>query len=232
MIETVFAHTALTETHAAIFRNIVSLRVSEDLFDDLSDQPADWQAAIALEMATKLPPAASAVPIIHRPFEEATWNDAIGYPFRHWMRSRYSDGSFGVWYGGDTLESTVHETVHHWRSGLLADAGFDAPGIRAERKVYTVQCDAALVDLRPALPHCPALVHPDDYSLTQQIGAKLAREGHPGLIAQSARGPGNVLAVLNPRVLSKPQTHCFLSYVTTADGVVVEREPGTPWLRF
>mgnify|MGYP001379564184 CR=1 FL=1 len=42
MSEDVFAHAGLADTHADLMRNIVSLRVSQDLFDDLSDRPADW----------------------------------------------------------------------------------------------------------------------------------------------------------------------------------------------
>ena len=231
MSEDVFAHAGLAETHADLMRNIVSLRVSQDLFDDLSDRPADWDAAIALEVATKPPAFTSAQPVLHRPFEEARWNDAIHYPFRHWMRSRYSDGSFGVWYGADSIETTVHETVHHWRSGFLRDAGFTRPGIRVERKLYRVRCDAALLDLRPALAHAPALVDPADYSLTQQIGARLHREGHPGLVSRSARCDGDIHGVLNPGVLSDPRQVCFLTYFTTDTGVAVEREPGRVWMR-
>jgi hypothetical protein len=230
VIEDVFARLGLAETHRDLVRNIVSLRVSEHLFDDLSDAPADWDAAIALELATKPRLFVSPEPIIDRPFEEALWNDAIGYPFKNWMRSRYSDGSFGVWYGADTIETTVHETAYHWRTQLLQDAGFTQPGITIERKLCRVRCDAALVDLRPAVAHFPALVDATDYSLTQQVGAKLRREGHPGLVSRSARCAGDIFAVLNANVLSHPRQAMFLTYRTTSAGVAVEREPGVAWL--
>lgn len=230
MIRNVFAQIGLAETHADLARNIVSIRVSQDLFDDLSDAPGDWQAAIDLELLTKPRLFASSLPIIDRPFEEALWNDAINYPFKNWMRSRYSDGSYGVWYGADTLETTVHETVHHWRTGFLQDAGFTQPGIRIERKLYRVRCDAAVLDLRPLVARFPALVDPTDYTLTHQVGAKLHREGHPGLVSKSARCDGSVYTVLNARVLSTPSQLCFLTYVTTASGVAVEREQGVVWM--
>jgi hypothetical protein len=211
-------------------RNIVSLRVSQDLFDDLSDRPADWDAAIALELATKPPAFTSAQPVLHRPFEEARWNDAIHYPFRHWMRSRYSDGSFGVWYGADSIETTVHETVHHWRSGFLQDAGFTRPGIRVERKLYRVRCDAALLDLRPALAQVPALVDPADYSLTQQIGARLHREGTPAwcrarpvAMATSTRCSTPACCPIRARCAFSPTHH--------RHRCGVEREPGRVWMR-
>ena len=230
MIENVFAQIGLAETHGDLVRNIVSLRVSEHLFDDLSETLADWNTAVDLEMATKPRLFVSQRPIIDRPFEEAWWNDAIGFPFKHWMRSRYSDGSFGVWYGSDTIETTVFETAYHWRAKLLQDAGFTHPGIRIERKLYQVRCDASLVDLRPAVERFQALVDPDDYTLTHQVGAKLHREGHPGLVSKSARCEGDVYSILNARVLSNPRQAMFLTYTTTMTGIAVEREPGVVWL--
>ena len=97
--------------------------------------------------AVQPPTFTSAQPVIDRPFEAAAWDDALGYPFRHWLRSRFSDGSFGLWYGADTIETSVQESVHHWRAGLLGDAGFTQPGIEIERGLYRVRLDAALSHL-------------------------------------------------------------------------------------
>jgi hypothetical protein len=232
VIDNVFECIGVADTHGDVFRNIVSIRVSQDLFDDLSDDPKAWASAINLELATKPPEFKSPIPIIDRPFEEAAWNEAIGYPFTHWMRSRYSDGSFGVWYGSASLEISVHETAHHWRAGLLADAGFLRPGIKIERKIYQVRCDAMLIDLRPAVSIFPALVDPTNFSLTHQMGARMHREGQPGLVTKSARCEGDVYAMFNAKVLSAPRHTGYLSYTTTAHGVDVERQLGTIWMSF
>ncbi len=225
-MEAIFAGLRLADTHEELFRNIVSLRITENLFDDLSDNHADWNTAIELELQTKPATYISVTPIIHRPFEEAAWNEAIGFPFRTWSRSRYSDGSFGVWYGSDTIETTIYETVYHWRNSLLADAGFTAPGIKIDRRVHLVRCDAALIDLRSLVKQHPMLVDATDYTLTHQVGGRLHREGHPGLLTKSARCKGDVYAIMNPAVLSNPHPHCYLTYTTTESGVEVERNPG------
>lgn len=225
-LDGIFARLKLVDTHGDLYRNIVSLRVTVDLFDDLSDEAEDWLAAIALELQTKPATYVSYTPIIHRPFEEAAWDEAIGFPFRRWTSSRFSDGSFGVWYGADSVTTTIHETVYHWRYGLLADAGFIEPGIRIERRVHLVRCDAALVDLRNAVSKHPTLVDKNDYTLTHQVGGRLHREGHPGLVTLSARCKGAVFAILNPAVLANPRYHCYLTYTTTESGVDVERTPG------
>jgi hypothetical protein len=227
--DNLFQGLALTDVHQDIYRNIVSLRNSENLFDDLSDNSEDWQAAIDFEIASKPTPFISEAPIIHRPFEESAWNEAIGFPFREWSKSRYSDGTFGVWYGAATLETSVFETVYHWRNKLLADAGFLHPGISIDRRVHLVRCDAALVDLRSTIERFPLLIASNDYTLTQQIGSRLHREGHPGLVSISARCDGDVFAVLNPDMLSDPRQCCYLTYTTTTDGVDVRHSSGEVW---
>lgn len=227
-MESLFSQLQLNDYHGDLYRNIVSLRVSEDLFDDLSEDPAVRASGLQLENATKPHFFTNDAPVIFRPFQEAEWNEAIQYPFRNSSQSRFSDGTFGIWYGGDRLETTVHETVHHWQTKLLGDAqGFLQPGVQIERKVYLVRCDAALIDLRPKVPAYPALVDPLDYTATHAVGRKMHHEGHPGLINKSARCDGDIYAAFNPRILSQPRQQCFLTYITQANGRVrVERAPG------
>lgn len=223
---------SLTEVAGDLARNVVTVRESQDLFDDLSDDPAEQAVATSAELAAKPPEYNVTPPIVHRPFEEAAWFSAIGFPFENWNASRFSAGNYGIWYGANTIEGTVHETVYHWRNGLLADAeGFLQPGVSIERKVYWVRCDAALVDLRPAIADYPALVHRSNYALTQQVGARFHREGHPGLVTRSARCEDTIAAIFTPRVLSDPRSACFLTYILTEEGVSVERERGSEWFR-
>jgi hypothetical protein len=231
-MESLFNGLTITEIHKDTHRNIVSLRVSQDLYDDLSASPKDWKVAIDLEMATKPHTNHSTQPIIDRPFEEAAYNEAIRYPFNNWSQSRYSDGTYGVWYGADTLETSIYETVHHWRRGFLDDAGWgDIEGVIIERKVYLVHCDAGLLDFHPKLEDFPALVDPDSYHLTHQVGARIHHEGHPGLATRSARCEGNVNAIFNPRVLTNPRDLCYLTYEILAGVVNVVRQSGEVMLR-
>lgn len=216
----------LVDIDRDLYRNIVSLRHSQNLFDDLSDDPSDWEAAIRLETGHKPRHYESSDPVIHRPFEEAEFNAAIQYPFDHWSHSRFSQGHFGVWYGSETLETTVHESVHHWRQGLLADAGWqDLEGVAVERRVHLVYCHAALIDLLPKAKAWPALTS-NDPANCQALGERLHHEGHPGLWTPSARCSGTNAAVFTPRVLSKPRTHCYLTYRLEGGRVLVQREPG------
>ena len=139
-----FAQITLADVHQDVFRNIVSLRQPQDLFDDLTSDPTEWLLAQKVEDEIKPPPYRSRTPIIDRPFEDAEWFNAITWPFKNWQVSRFSDGSFGVWYGSESVETTVFESACHWYRSLLSDAGYDRQVVIAERKVYSVACSAAL----------------------------------------------------------------------------------------
>ena len=226
-----FSQLALADVHQNVMRNIVSIRESQDLFDDLSDDPAEWALAQQIEDEIKPTTYRSRTPVIDRPFEDAAWFGAIQWPFEHWQASRFSDGLFGVWYGSDSVETTVHESAYHWVRGLLRDAGFNQEAVIGERKVYSVACDAALVDFRSAVQNYPQLLHVTDYLFPQSVGARLHREGHPGLLIPSVRRPeGENFVILNPVVLSQARFSLPLTYRLDGERILVEKTPGVTWM--
>jgi len=230
-VKSLFSELALVDVHQEVARNIISLRQSQDLFDDITDDPVEWQLAQSVEAEIKPPLYQSQLPIIHRPFEDAQWFNAIAWPFKHWQVSRFSDGSHGVWYGADSVATTIFETAFHWYHGLLCDAGFERERVIAERKVYFVTCSAALLDLRQATKAYPDLLDPVDYTYAQSVGRRIHKEGHPGLLIQSVRHPqGENYAIFNPGVLSNPQLNCQLTYCLIDNRINVERQPGTTWM--
>ncbi len=230
-MDQLFSHLTLADVHRSVIRNVVSIGSSQDLFDDLTSSPAEWALAQQVEDAVKPPLYQSRTPVIHRPFEDAAWANAIGWPFKHWQASRFSDGSFGVWYGCDSAETSVYETAYHWFSRFLTDAGFENERVVGERKLYEVACDAALVDLRPLTTQQTGLMHKTNYSYTQLVGARLHREGHPGLVTTSVRhASGTNYAVLNPVVLSNPRHHCQLTYRLDGQRITIEKQPGVVWM--
>lgn len=226
----ILARAALADLHGVWHRNIVAPRAARALFDDLSDDPAAWTIAERMTQRGRPLVYQSNTPIIDRPFEDAAWSSAIGWPFRHWQASRFSDGSYGVWYGSESIETTIYESAYHWVRRLLRDAGFEREEVAIERAVFTVACDGALIDLRSTTTAHPDLLHPSDYTLTHTVGARLHREGHPGLVIQSVRRPaGENIAVFNPVVLSDPQSVGPLTYRWREGAIEVERGTGTRW---
>jgi len=206
------------------YRNIVSLRESEDLFSDLSDGNEYLSAvAAAAEMKVKY-----GIPsgVIERGFHYTT---SITYPFENepYLRTRYGNGTFGVWYGALELRTTIYETAYHMVQEEGRIEGNVGQIIR-ERAVYLVHCRALLTDLSGKKKAFPKLVA-DDYGLTHQIGERLHDEGHSGLLAPSARhDTGTTLVSFTPTVLNNPRSLCYLTYLfdTVKRTVKVERQPG------
>jgi hypothetical protein len=221
---------AAVDFHDDVLRNIKSIRVAQDLFDDLADDEADVRAAVAAEAATRIP---TATGLITRPFDYGT---VITYPFlpANWQVTRYSDGlRYGVWYGALDLVTTVRETVYHWHRFVTDSFPAEDRVIRGERRVFSVRCDAILIDLRGKETAFPGLISRTDYGFTHAVGCYLRQQEQAGLLARSARADGVTAAIFRPAVLANPRDVCLLTYVMNPvqDRVVVERTPGRPWLR-
>jgi hypothetical protein len=188
-------------------RNILSLKKSEDLFDDLYDEPGWKEVAQAAEARVK-----QDIPtgIISRGFHYTT---GILFPFEseNYQRTRFSDGSFGCWYGALDLDTTIYETAFHHLKDVLGTSGV-TDVIYRERAIYNVHCQGILLDFRGQETNYPELIA-EDYTFTQQIGRRLATEGHPGLLTPSARKRDGVnLVALTEKILSNPRVLHYLSY--------------------
>ena len=184
-----------------VLRNIVGTHLVSNYFDDLSDDPKDWQEA---KIAT------AGAQAFH-----GTWlqENVIDFVFhqRTFSKSRFSDGSLPVWYGSVELETTFYETLYHVKKHFMAHT----PGlintksntpIYFARGVFSTLCQSALVDLRKHTHKAPFLVDKQQYQDTQAIGLKLSKEGFPGIITHSARKKqGTNLAIFTPAVLTTPK---------------------------
>jgi len=214
------------------YRNITTLRESEDLFDDLTggDEYASAVAAEA-EMRVKGDQVFRDPQIIHRSFHYT--RSIIEYPFKNepYLFTRFGDGTYGIWYGSLEMKTTVFETGFHMIKAEIAVEGLEEVVVR-ERAVYRVRCSAILIDLRGKQKSFPELVA-DNYGFTQQIGRRINREGHPGLLAPSSRCKGTNIVVFNPDVLSDPRLHCYLTYFLdpTKLEIKVEKTIGQTWLK-
>ncbi|HEU0201689.1 MAG TPA: RES family NAD+ phosphorylase [Burkholderiaceae bacterium] len=218
--------------HGDLVRNIRGIRRSQNLFDDLSSDPADWEVAIAAEGQERIPTEAA---FITRPFDYGT---VITYSFEtaHWHETRFSDGRlFGVWYGAFDIKTTVFETAFHWHRFVLDSFAGEDREIRTERRVFDVRCDALLLDLRGKRAAYPELVNRKSYAFCHQLGRYVHEQQLNGLLVQSARhDEGTNAAIFKPDRLSNVRDKTYLTYVMNPvhDWFVVERTPGRVWLRF
>ncbi len=222
--------TAVIDYDGSAYRNIKSIRESQSLFDDLAEDDADMLAASVADALGKPP---SPAPLLTRPFDHGT---VITCPFlqENRQQTRFSDGTlFGVWYGSEEIETTVYETVYHWRNFLLDAFPSENRMIRGDRRVLKVQCRGIMIDLRGKEQAWPTLVDRSGYQFTQALGHYLHSRNQNGLMVASARCQGTNLAAFTPEILSNPMDVCCLTYSTNPAQrleVMVEREPGTTWM--
>ena len=196
-----------------VFRNIRCIKKSQNLFDDLSDDPADWDAANTIDMYTH--PLLTNAPVIQRAFDYSK-NDFIDYPFENITLSRYSDGSTPCWYGGETLETSIYETRFHFIQEIhnSRDVFYTQKTVTIDRRVALVHCNGLAFDLSNKAKKFPWLVDSVNYTSCQEVGRRVAREGHPLLRVPSARQAGGInLVVFKQQILSNVREYCNLQYV-------------------
>ena len=110
--------------------------------------------------------------------------------------SRFSDGSYGVYYCARALDTALAEVRYHQERFLRRT---DEGPIRLELRLYLSNLDARLVDVRKF----PEYQIADDYGPGQRLGRVLREEGKDGVLYRSVRHEGGLCAaVLRPPVIS------------------------------
>lgn len=186
-----------------------------DLFEDIAD-PADWDAILSAEAKTNPRVAESVgmldlVPEDRRVAgEEASWAMA---PFTHTSTdrpSRFTDGSYGVYYAGDSIGVALFETMHHHGNFMAATS--EEPGWVSDFQELVGSLDEKLHDLR-ATPLTDPIYDETDYAVPQAVGAKLRGEGSNGLVYTSVRYPdGLAVALFWPDIAGIPTQGQHFSY--------------------
>jgi len=116
--------------------------------------------------------------------------------------NRFSDGSYGVYYGTQDLRTAIEETRHHREEFMRATA--EGPMMLSQRVVVVV-LNGELHDIRGLKSKLPGLYSPTSYAQSQPFGRKLWDEGSKGIAYDSVRHPkGECAAVFRPSILS----HC------------------------
>jgi hypothetical protein len=207
-----------------LLRNIKAVRDFSPLCDDLGETDADFQVGDAV--AAKGEPVGG--DLLTWPFHYGT---AVAYPFikDNWQHTRFSAGTeYGVWYGSLELETTMHESVYHWRR-FVVNSFPKEKQVVGERRVFKALCQGILVSLLDKETVAPELLHPSDYSFSNSLGKYMRDQNQNGLLVKSARCSGINAAIFTEKILSNVRDHCFLSYFfSPANGgpVRIERVRG------
>ena len=191
-------------------RIIRSLYPPIDLFEDIAD-PADWPLIISAEQKTnpRLMETIGNLDLV--PPGRRVAGPGASYlmaPFTHISvdrPSRFSDGSFGILYAGNSFEVALFETIFH-HNRFMARTNEPA-GWTSQFREIVLSIDARLHDIRGGDPTFLSALDPGNYAQSQALGARLRALGSDGIAYPSLRYPGGeCVGTLLPRwgqILSK-----------------------------
>lgn len=107
--------------------------------------------------------------------------------------SRFSDGSWGVFYAAHSVATAVEETVYHRERFLAATT---EPACDIEMRCYRTSIQARLHDLRGGWK---AAHDPDNYAAGIALARRLRNDGSDGIVYDSVRHQGGeCVAVFYP----------------------------------
>jgi hypothetical protein len=169
---------ANVEVHRDLVRNIPGIRRSQDLFDDLSDDPDDWAVAVAAESAGRIETDSAAVT---RPFDYGT---VITYTFEsaHWQAYAIL-GRHALWRVVRLVghDDDVYERLH-WSRFVRDSFGSEDRAIRSERRGFDVRCDALLIDLR-GKEKATGARRPQELYVLPAVGSQPTSKRRTGVLA-------------------------------------------------
>ncbi len=185
-----------------------------NLFDRVASAK-DFEALYALEAMTNdrirdETGDISLVPPEERLFGNGTGPIMAAFTHLNPLGSRFSDGSYGVFYCTRKKESAIAETRYHQTLFMQATS---EPAMRLQMRLYSVEAKGRVTDLRKASQTEPRIVDPESYAYSQAIGRTLHDEGAPGILYPSVRhAGGECLAALKTTLLKNCLHAAYLEY--------------------
>jgi hypothetical protein len=185
-----------------------------DLYEDVAD-PHDWEA-LALAQSRTNPRILDAVGDLSLvPVERRVAGDGASWvmgafthvsPDRH---SRFGDGTYGVYYAGESLETAMNE--HGFHVARFFRDSDEPPGWVSQVRELVGAVDAVLDDLRGG--GFAELLDPDDYAASQAYARGRRAEQANGIVYPSVRRPGGeCIAAFFPDVVGLPVQGDHLKY--------------------
>jgi hypothetical protein len=186
-------------THA--YRIVPSRFPPVGVYDRIAD-PADLDAVFAIEALTnpRLREEAGVlkqVPQEHRISGPGSTPVMAAFTHLNPEGSRFSDGTWGVFYAAHSVATAVEETVYHRERFLAATA---EPPCDIQMRCYRTSVDAKLHDIRGGWL---AAHDPDSYVASVALACELRAADSNGIVYDSARQHGGeCLAAFHPDVVA------------------------------
>ncbi len=131
--------------------------------------------------------------------------------------SRFSNGSYGVFYAAHDLDTAIAETRYHREQFMKAT---QQPPMEIDMRAYTLVLKGELHDIRGRQKKLPAVYHPHNYSAGQELGTTLRKQGSKGIVYDSVRQKGGECGgVFWPRALSQCKQGQHFCYVWNGEQI-------------
>ena len=186
-----------------------------DLFEDVA-RPEDLESVWAVEAITNSRLRQEAGDLTLVPPEDRVSGPgttpimaAFTHPNPH--GSRFSPGTYGVYYAGESEATALAETRYHrQRFYRYQDSGPE----RIQMRAYVGAVEAEWIELRDQVDHRPDLYDPDSYRASQAFGEHHREQGAWGIVYRSVRRPdGQCLAVFRPRACAPVDQGAHYEYI-------------------
>jgi hypothetical protein len=187
-----------------------------DLFERVTADSAVWEALIAAEMLVnpRLRDQAGEIALV--PPDERISGPGASYVMASFTHlnpkgSRFSDGTYGVYYAAIDFLTALEETAFHF--AIFAQDSGD--GIRHEdMRVLVGNVDENFHDIA-SLPagERAAVLDPDSYVASRALGGRLRAAGSNGVVYPSVRHAGGTcLGAFRPRAVRPPVQTWHIRY--------------------
>ncbi len=125
--------------------------------------------------------------------------------------SRFSDGSYGIYYAASSLDTAIKETAFHRERFYKAS---NEPTCSISMREYVAKIKKPLVDITGNEFNVFLNPDPDFYVTSQSFGKKIQSENHWGLVYPSTRDKGaECVAIFRPPALTIPDQGRHLKYI-------------------
>jgi hypothetical protein len=174
-----------------------------DLFERVA-VPADLDTVFAVEALTnpRLRQEAGEISLVPRDERvSGPGSSPIMAAFTHLnpYGSRFSQGTYGVYYAAKALVTAVREVSHH--QSLFLAATSEGP-MSIDMRCYRAAIKQPLHDIRGENERLPEVYARDHYGASQRFGASLRETGSWGIVYDSVRDAGGeCIAIFRPRAL-------------------------------
>ena len=198
---------------AEFFRIIPSRFPPISLYEAIYDTPEELEIAYAIEALTnpRVLQELGDLSLV-APSERVTGPGAliVMAPFTHLSsQTRFSDGTFGVYYAAKSLETAIAETKYH-RAYFLSQT--NQPDQEIAMRVYSGKIKGRMLDIRPSV--YAKLLNPSDYIDSQSFARVMRDGGAKGVLYSSVRhAVGYCVAVFRPTAVGIPKQRMPLKYV-------------------